>query len=570
MEAECSLELPVIIFAANTTQQALNKCAINSHSARCAHLKRRQSEKKQHTPGDPKGSHIVRHRDYPEELKHQWTPSVSDLCPNTLDPFMTTAVNIDNEIRYVLLANRDWLLSFAARQYSTQHKVRGRNYTTWFTKQATTALNDESTAYGCIALYASRARFITSNHPMNASALAYRTLAMAGLQRNLGSGIVGKEEATCTTVYLLYTAELTAQEYSSAAFHARFLRSILQPPKPSQRSFNPNPGLIRGILWQDIHRAVFTYTRPILDLERWEEDFLPRSCLQSIKRNCRSLVGEHLLPQPSDLQIDYPALQDNRTRETLEEIRYYSKIAGVLSSISSVKAVKLLNDMCSRELIMVGHLLNEQLDWERDASDGVLVCSPRLYEDRIACICVMFWIRTMLQYERQALDRKMLGQYSKHLASKTMLSRIKDYFVATANDASINISAPSSRFRLWCLYVGAIAEQDLVEAENVWFDDYHNIEFVRHAKMMGIPDWSTVRDILTGFTYFEPIAPYAEFWFARFNATGSVVMEGGCGYTQCAQSDGIRATQKEEEDMSFLSARPDERHIYFRLGILDF
>ncbi|RDW75544.1 hypothetical protein BP6252_06686 [Coleophoma cylindrospora] len=535
--------LTFVVRTQNSLKDPLEKSTVNSHIARVTHERRRKKEgarqklvRVQEQESDSDDSSSLQLAASPYQL----------LGSGRADPFDSQSVVINASVDWLLSFVRDCLMPPTGK--SVAQKQRALAWNAQFIQDVSFALQDECLAYAYLSRFAAILSTILVDNRLKILALTYKAEVSSRLRLRLRAqrpSDYGNIESICWLIYSLLAADVAAQDYAAASLHGKILRCLLQPEgKPVP--FLENRRLVRSILWQDTQRATLTLTRTSFELDQFVRHFLPE--IPKSMDEWYDLLDD-LLPSEGSgrptIVLD-EVLQCRDFRLMFSETKLYFSTIKV-----AVANTTLINDLtfalATRSILMQAHLVNKYTTFKTEA-DGLDPPDPSnvLHRHAFMSLATLYWIRFACLHEN-SLNPNSPGEWTRapFIGRQRAATALKPLILETAGNSLIYgagpgiiralrqimtytkeyamsmVNDPETKFRLWALYVGAIAEQaqdGFDGTEEKAHGNWHNIEFVQHAGLMGLYQWEEVEDKLKKFLYVEHIGVGARKWFVWFQS----------------------------------------------------
>ncbi|OAP63262.1 hypothetical protein AYL99_02489 [Fonsecaea erecta] len=560
----------------------LNKSTINAHIARQAHQRRREKQAALRAEGRGSSSSFsssdsdnnrkrqVEQHQQPQQQKGSPTtedydsgyesgiPSPVKLAGNS-DPFSTKAIAVTPEVNRLLVFTRDFILPAA---HATEASVAGgRLHMARFWRDSVRGLDNGGgvAGYAYLARSAAILSTLTPRDRSSVVALQYLGKATSNLRKSIvmhsSSSNPDASQADAWDVYALFCAEIAAANLSAAAVHGAMLRRLLQPVG---RTVHAERRLLMVVLQQDITRACLSLTRPSFDLHRWAEEYLPARITDDLNDDDNNdedgRGGDHNYPSafpfsPGDLSPSLsPAL-----RTIFLGVREWLDALGIVMLNRDLFNLALLTNGAMKIMVLEGHLLNLYLDNHSimEDDDSLRRQSPAagalaLAEAAMA-LAALYWVRRAA-HERMDAGSKLeeAGSWAFDM-SRAVATTLRDLDLRILQlEASSSSSSPEAHYqvrrspqdRLWCLYVGTMAEcnvraqqrhsqsqsQSLTppfpteQQHSAGADEYYD-EYSYHGtqlvQLTTTGAWSEIEPVLQRYLYIDMISLKAKRWFAN-------------------------------------------------------
>ncbi|KIY03559.1 uncharacterized protein Z520_00250 [Fonsecaea multimorphosa CBS 102226] len=545
----------------------LNKSTINAHIARQAHQRRREKQSAllaegRNRSGDSNNNNTNNNNtekrqaqqaspyteDYDSGYESGSIPSPVVLAGNS-DPFSSKVIVVTPEVNRLLIFTRDFILpAFHANEAAV---VGGRLHMDRFWRDSVRGLDDGGVAgYAYLARSAAILSKLTPRDRSRIMALQYLGKATSNLRKSIvrrGAGEGGSQEVgdAAWDVYALFCAEIAAGNLPAAAVHGSMLRRLLQPVG---RTVIAERRLLMVVLQQDITRACLSLTRPSFDLHRWAEENLPARITDDLNKN-----GSEDHHHPSAFPFSSANLSPSLSpalRFIFLGIREWLDALGIVMLNRDLFNLELLINGAMKIMVLEGHLLNHYLDtmdqW------ALVQSSPAALAEACMALAALYWVRRAA-HERMDAGSKLeeAGSWAfdmSRLVTTTLrdldarILQLEAAAAAASSSSSSSYSAEtqlrSREDRLWCLYVGTIAEcnvraqqgqsqsqsqsQTSASAEQAHASgDYHGTQLIRLATtdMHLSGAWSEVERVLHQYLYIDMISLKAKRWFAANQIT---------------------------------------------------
>lgn len=500
---------------------------VNSHIANYSHQRRRINPKDRRQTNRAEKCYSNRLDEYsPYKTLHFRPKPFSSLGQGAKDPFDSLPIAVIPIINYVISFNR---LALTPSPVNSQFEMRRAwKWTSQYDHNTRNALQDETLAYAHLNRLIAVVAFVITGEQFQQLALTYKNLAMAKLQNLIMAHKLETTEQACDLIASLYTAEIAAHNFEAATVHGRMLRYMLQPGRPIDISER----LARSILWQDVHRASMTLKPTFLDLQQYAQNYLPR--IPSTPVSWGDLMPSRCNPIPCVID---GAMRCAVLRGIFKETRLYYSVSSILIE-QNLPAEDLLSILSIRHGIMQGHLVNNYVRYATNIQTSGLERDPfsYLHCKAWATLATLLWIRFAGYYEMQipprpppsrslripAVDLPEVipafptSRHAMYSAAPGMIMALRRHLEDSKASTPAIIGTPLIRARLWATFVGAAAEQAEEGFDGSEFGgngNWHNLELIELAFLMGLNTWRDVRPILEGFLYLPNVGLAAAEWF---------------------------------------------------------
>ena len=452
--------------------------------------------------------------------------SVSVVSKGNSDPFDCYAVPITPTMNSLLSLFRDVTVPAIygcniGRESLTSFSAKRR----W--GKMVDALKDVCSAYAVFTYHAAvRARLSPDRDSIAALAL-YSAKSMAELRVKLANPTALKSETTKWQMSRLCEAALLTQDSESSGIHLNMLHLMLQGE--CARSYYDLDMLSTSICF-DLKRASIFMTPTIFNVDGW---------IAKVVAEAEDSLFHALEGSGYERQVDFSTRTDpsmDQRLRTLVLLRRQNLAHRARTISDYTDDAKLVMDFYSltvlQNSIIHGRFLNLYFNWHSHIEMSLLFSA---YEHVQATIAV-----AMLYYSRNIHGEPRIN--GKDLFETNLLNLVH------LRDMVLRYPANQSEYahaKLWCLFVGAFAEQrgnrtpaprivedfdDLVVGPEADEDDLHsydaieghkyspsvgwfNRRFARHALALNLFSWNQIRPILEGFVYMDSLKPRAEEWW---------------------------------------------------------
>ncbi|KIW13417.1 hypothetical protein PV08_08605 [Exophiala spinifera] len=480
------LDVPVtFVFEAEGTSSGLNKSAINAHIARQAHRRRREKRFNIRTEGlSNDNRHNVKNqaqwvsptrsyshtKDYDSNYDSS-IPSPVKLAGNS-DPFSSRAIAVTAQVNRLLVFTRDFILP--ATHANEASVTGGRLHMDLFWGDTIRGLDDDGgvAGYAYLARSASILSTLTPWHCLSVMALQYLGKATSNLRKSIvmHSSSSSTSQADAWGVYALFCAEIAGGNLPAAAVHGMMLRCLIQP---DGRTLYVERRLLMVVLQQDMTRACLSLTRPSFDLHRWAREHLPTRITDDLIDSVKDGKSEnHDHPHPSAFPFSSANLSSSLSpalRSVFLGVREWLDALGIVMLNRGLLNLALLINGAMKIMVLEGHLLNLYLD-RMDECRALAPQSPpaaALVEARMA-LAALYWVRRAAHEQLDAGSKlEEAGSWAFDMSCVVAVKlRDLDLRILQLESSSSSPSYPAETHhirsldqdRLWCLYVGTMAE----------------------------------------------------------------------------------------------------------------
>ena len=434
------------------------------------------------------------------------------------DPFDALPVTIDARTNELLCILRDYVIPTL---YTLQ--VRPRFMVDMSVAAWEDSLHMDVTAYAQVARAAGFYAAISPSPKAQQYALVLRNKAT----RALRSGLIKSDgEATSMnrnlteSIFMLMSVELISKDYETAAVHARALLTLLQNLKPE--AFTPaTMGRLYMVLYNDVQRAAMSLTRTIFDVspDGWTARKLTVSWYRAkdFAPNLEMMAKQALSPA-----IDDPALYN-----IFLEVRQLGILFALILADTPGVQQSTWYYMLNRITLSEGRLINYFVDMTSDndhrhtqsnpAREHVLLSNLlyniRSYTYAYTALAAIYYVRRSGNNDSVPL----LNKATIWNAGSRILSSMRRYLQLAQAHQTSDERTRYAPLRLWALFVGAMAEQiptrAVLEDESTTDKKWFTRKFGEQASVMGLVEWNSVRDVLSGFLYSDRTQPHGSVWF---------------------------------------------------------
>ncbi|KAH0848374.1 hypothetical protein AYO21_04399 [Fonsecaea monophora] len=467
----------------------LNKSTINAHVARQAHQRRREKDEALKNKGRSGGAGggVENEKRQAQKQRHQQQPSSTGTAPRTedydsgyesglltpvilagnSDPFSSKTIAVTPEVHRLLVFTRDFILP--AVHANEASVVGGRHHIDRFWMDSVRALDDGGVAgYAYLARSAAILSTLTAhNRSSVVMALQYLGKATNNLRKSMAKRSRPDAQPDAWSVYALFCAEIAAGNLEGARVHGLMLRRLLQPD--GGRTFDGERRLLMVVLQQDITRACLSLTRPSFDLLRWAEENLPARITDDLSRE-----GGDGVCHPSAFPFSTANLSPSLSptlRAVFVGVREWLDALGMIMLNRDLFNLAILINGAMRIMVLEGCLLNNYLDCMEDWELGH---SPAALAEACLSLAALYWVR------RAAHERMDAGSKLEEAGSWAFdMSRIVSITLRDLDARILQMETSSSTLpagtqvrtaedRLWCLYVGTVAECNVRSQSQKW------------------------------------------------------------------------------------------------------
>jgi hypothetical protein len=378
---------------------------------------------------------------------------------------------------------------------------------------------DEGRACASLSFVAYVMSIATGDASAAILATTLRIRSMKSLRRQLFKQ--GLNQDTAASIAALAIAEIGQGDAEAAAVHVRYLESHIQPE--SGLSYFGPPGAAHMLLWQVIHQATRTLTRPILDLDRWQDEYCPNLWWPNNPSFRRLLKSQYAL--------DHEAVTDTWTLELLTEVRKYGVLLKVLTKTRALMPREDSLQLSTSLLLLNGRLLECYLEHVSPDSRSH-AAAPLERFDRLqtaaTVLAAIYWIRIVTRDDTiipqsgyEAIDAQInskfaiLAHLKSHLHSTASVVEklLADYRKSFDNDTPLCSTAipPPLRLRLWLLHISAYIEWTF---SGLAVASHQQAELEQFTSDIHLNDNQTVyHTILRGFLPIEENNTLGPTWF---------------------------------------------------------
>jgi len=367
-------------------------------------------------------------------------------------------------------------------------------------KDAVQSLHERGGALGFLARWAQVASNVTQSSDLAVEALRFRSQSTTILHEKLKreSGTISK--STYWHMHTLYTAETLAGNPRAAWLHATIMQQILrQHSEKGQMELT----YLRYFLYNESSACCMFMTRPVLDYETWVPQMFKPAWQQAGEELASLSMKYNTMLDPS-IECWFLKNMFLMQREDLAVWRHASSRAEDLSP-------SMFTWFAARHSIHQARLVKYALD-RADEARSEEKLGMKHYKNAYLALTVVYWTRLI------AGSDTIMG-VEIFATKRPLLKAIRELLNEEEATTGLDVAFGNKSARLWALYVGAQAEQQLPgDAEDnsntlrtKWFSE----EFSLQAARMNLLSWASVQGVLDGFLDYNITEPYGEEFVPR-------------------------------------------------------